>query len=122
MWKNHNNRNKKLGEKGEKIAEKFLEKKNYKILSRRFKAMRGEIDLIAMDKNILVFIEVKTRIDENFGLPEESVTIHKQNQIRKIAECYLKKYHMENSECRFDVIGIIQKNRKHYINHIKNAF
>jgi putative endonuclease len=66
-----------LGSKGEDLAVRFLEKKGYRILSRNFRTPVGEIDVIAEDRNTLVFIEVKTRTDDSFGHPFEAVTFRK---------------------------------------------
>lgn len=112
-----------LGLKGEDIALRCLKKKRYKIAATRFKLYRGEIDIIAYDKQTLVFIEVKTRSDIRFGLPEESVSLSKQNQIKKIAQGYLSLHNIEETECRFDVISIHHNQKKEYIiRHIQKAF
>ncbi len=112
-----------LGKKGEDIAVKYLKKKKYKILTQGFRFLRGEIDIIAYDQDTLVFIEVKTRRNKEYGLPEESVTPKKQNQIKKIALGFLMKYNLENTDCRFDVISLLlDKEKKPSLRHIKDAF
>ncbi|MFW6134934.1 MAG: YraN family protein [Elusimicrobiota bacterium] len=112
-----------LGRKGEDIAVKYLKKKKYKILTQGFRFLRGEIDIIAYDRDTLVFIEVKTRRNKEYGLPEESVTPKKQNQIKKIALGFLMKYNLENTDCRFDVISLLlDKEKKPSLRHIKDAF
>ncbi len=84
---------------------------------------RGEIDIIAFEKGTLVFVEVKARRSEDFGLPEESVTGAKQEQIKKIAQGFLAKNNLEDAECRFDVISItVDKDHGYSLRHIKNAF
>ena len=84
---------------------------------------RGEIDIIAQDRNTLVFVEVKTRKSRDFGLPEESVIPSKQQQIKKIAQGFLAKNNLQDVECRFDVISLfIDENEGYSIHHIKNAF
>ncbi len=110
------------GKIGEEIAVKFLTKKGFKILRRNYRYGKGEIDIIAMDGDKLIFVEVKTRISDRFGTPEDSVTIKKRKQLRKIADAFLQTNEVEFSECRFDVIGIILKRGKLEINHIENAF
>ncbi|MFC2169307.1 YraN family protein [Acidobacteriota bacterium] len=112
-----------LGKKGEKVALQYLKKKKYKILEIRFRLFRGEIDIIASDKNILVFIEVKTRRDRRFGFPEEAVSQSKQQQIKKIAQGFLMSYKDQDKECRFDVISIIfDESKGSSVQHFKNAF
>lgn len=84
---------------------------------------RGEIDIIAFERGTLVFFEVKTRRSKDFGLPEESVTKAKQNQVKKIAQGFLVKNGLEDVECRFDVISIsLDENQEYSIRHIKDAF
>ncbi len=112
-----------LGKSGEKIALRYLEDKKYKILARNFRLFRGEIDIIALDRKILVFVEVKTRKSTDFGLPEESVTSSKQEQIKKIAQGFLTKNNLNETECRFDVVSLIFDEGKGFsIRHIQNAF
>ena len=75
----------KIGKFGEDEAATFLKKKGYKILERNFSCKRGEIDIIALDKNEIVFIEIKARISLKYGLPSEAVTRHKLKHIYKTA-------------------------------------
>lgn len=108
---------------GEEIAEKYLQKKKFKIAEKRFRLYRGEIDLIGYDKSTLVFIEVKTRNPAALGLPEESVNVRKQGQIKKIAEGYLALKGIDDVECRFDVISIIfDEDGGYALTHYKDAF
>ena len=112
-----------LGKSGERIALRYLEDKKYRILARNFRLFRGEIDIIALDRKILVFVEVKTRKSIDFGLPEESVTSSKQEQIKKIAQGFLTKNNLNETECRFDVVSLIFDEGKGFsIRHIQNAF
>ncbi|MGB2764399.1 MAG: YraN family protein [Candidatus Aminicenantaceae bacterium] len=112
-----------LGRSGEEIALRFLKNKKYKIITKNYRLFRGEIDIIAQKRNILVFVEVKTRRSKNFGFPEESVTPSKQQQIKKIAQGFLVKNNLQDIECRFDVISLsFNDNEKFSIHHIKNAF
>lgn len=112
-----------LGETGEKIALRFLEKKKYRIVKRRFRLFRGEIDIIAYDRRILVFIEVKTRRTHAAGFPEEAVTLKKQEQIKKVALGYCAMNNLLDVESRFDVISLSYEERQGFkITHIENAF
>ena len=113
----------KLGKLGEKIAQKYLQKEKFRIVEKGYRLYRGEIDLIAYDKETLVFIEVKTRGPGSLGLPEESVNIRKQGQIRKIAEGYLALNSIDDVECRFDVVSLIFDEIGDYsLAHFKDAF
>lgn len=110
--------NKIEGNQGEILAEKFLKKQKYKILDKNYRAMVGEIDFIALDKDTIVFVEVKRRETLAFGRPSEAVGKQKQNRIRKSGEEYLVRHKLTSQPVRFDVVEIIGQE----INHIKNAF
>jgi putative endonuclease len=112
-----------LGKSGEERALRYLKNKKYKILAQNFRQFRGEIDIIALDIDTLVFVEVKTRKSTDFGLPEESVTPSKQRQIKKVAQGFLMKNNLQDAECRFDVISVNPDQDQGYrIRHIRNAF
>jgi putative endonuclease len=112
-----------LGKLGEEIAQKYLRRKKYKIITKGFRWHRGEIDVIALNKETLVFVEVKARGPGSLGLPEESVNPKKQRQVRKIAEAYLVLNKLEDVACRFDVISLVFDETGAYsISHIKEAF
>ena len=112
-----------FGKSGEDIALSYLKKKKYRIVESNFRFKRGEIDIIAYDRDTLVFIEVKTRKSTTFGFPEEAVTAQKQQQIRRIAQGFMAKQHLQEPYCRFDVISIsFDENGTYDIHHIKNAF
>jgi len=113
-----------LGKKGEEIAVNFLQKQGYKILERNFKKRYGEIDIVALDGNSLVFIEVKTRFSEEYGSPEESVTSWKLRQIAKTGEFY-KLLHPEFPDLlRIDVVAVelTSQGEVKEIRLIKNAY
>lgn len=108
-----------LGLKGENQAVKFLKKAGYKILERNFKTRVGEIDVIAKDKDFIVFVEVKTRTGEVFGTPAEAVNRKKREKYFKVAQEYLiKNYAAIDVLSRFDVVEVEEGK----INHIINAF
>ncbi len=116
-------RRKKIGDAGEKIAERFLKKKGFIILEKNFKNRYGEIDIIAKDEDWLVFIEVKTKSSKNFSEPETWVDFKKENKLIKMADYYLSEKNIVDTDCRFDVIGItLGKKNEEKIEHIKNAF
>jgi putative endonuclease len=94
------------GRQGEKLAEKYLRKKGYKILARNFRLRFGEIDLVAADGKTIVFVEVKTKTGEQFGEPWEMINQHKLEQIKKMGRVYLIKQGMNEAACRIDVLGV----------------
>ena len=111
------------GNYGEQLAEEFLKNLGYEIVKKNFHYGHGEIDLIAKDKDVLVFVEVKYRKNLDFGEPEYAVNKSKQNQIRKIAEAYLAINKITDQDSRIDVVAILQlSGQKPQINHYINAF
>ena len=109
----------KIGKFGEDEAVKYLEQKGYKISDRNFSCKRGEIDIIALDKNEIVFIEIKARISLKYGLPSEAVTKQKIKHLCRTARYFLYKNKMFNEFIRFDVVEILIKSGKFNVNHIK---
>ncbi len=91
---------------GESLAVKHLKARGCEILAQNYRAVRGEIDLIAQDGEFTVFVEVKTRRSLRFGLPQAAVTLQKQRQISKVALAYLQARNLLDTPCRFDVIAI----------------
>ncbi len=108
-----------LGNNGEKIAVKYLERIEYEILKRNFYCRQGEIDIIAKDKNEIVFIEVKTRTNNYFGNPSDAVNAIKQKHMYKAAKYFLYKMDWLDLFIRFDVIEVWLANGKFNVNHIK---
>lgn len=97
---------KQLGKKGEDLACSFLEKNGYSIIQRNYRKKCGEIDIIAQESADLVFVEVKTRSNDELGSATSAVTTHKQGQIIKTAMTYLAETNSYDISCRFDVLGI----------------
>ncbi len=115
-----NNTNK--GKKGEDIAVNFLRRQGFDIIKRNFHFGRnGEIDIIAENKGVLVFIEVKMRSSDTYGDPLLSINYAKQKSLRKTAEGYLYVNKIVDKECRFDVITIDVSSGTPKIDHIINA-
>lgn len=110
-----------LGKLGEDIACQYLKENNYEIRERNFECRQGEIDIIAKDKEEIVFIEVKTRTNNSYGNPIDSITYYKQKHIIKSVQYYLYKEKLEKSFVRIDVIEVYSRGEKYYVNHIKNA-
>ena len=108
-----------LGKTGEEIGTQYLINNGYKLIIRNFRCRQGEIDIIAKDKDEIVFIEVKTRRNTNYGYPIDAVDKRKQKHILNASQYYVYKNKLEKRKIRFDVIEIYKKD-KFYINHIKN--
>jgi len=95
-----------LGKKGEELAINQLKALKYRILERNYKCPLGEIDIIARDKNMLVFIEVKTRATRDFGAPAAAVDQRKQRQLSRVALTYLNQKKLFDIPARFDVVAV----------------
>lgn len=114
--------NKIKGNFGEKIASEFLEKNGFLIIEKNFSCYLGEIDIVAIDKNEIVFVEVKTRCQNFFGDPREAVDKSKKNHIYNVAQYYLINKNLNDPYVRFDVIEIFLYGDDDYrIKHLKNA-
>jgi len=111
----------KLGGLGEQIAADFLQKNGYKILERNFLIRGGEVDIIAIDKDVLVFIEVKTRSSNAFGTPAEAITYFKLKSIIKTAQFFVLSYPNLPKQLRIDAVSVsFDLTGKPIIEHIKN--
>ncbi len=112
-----------LGKTGETIASDFLEKNGYTILAKNYRRKFGEIDIIARERDYLVFIEVKTRATASHGHPLEAVTFKKQKQISKVAQCYLAENNLFDTAARFDVVSVtLTQNKQVNVEVVSNAF
>ena len=98
-----------LGEAAERAAACWLAGQGYEILERNVRCPFGEIDLIARESGELVFIEVRSRRREDWGLPEESVDQAKQRRLRRLGAWYLQRKEWSQTACRFDVVGVLRK-------------
>jgi putative endonuclease len=113
---------KSLGKKGEELAAAHLRMLQYKILERNYQCAAGEVDIIAKDHHTLVFVEVKTRSNRNYGPPAEAVDARKQRQLSKVALTYLKQKKLIDIPARFDVVAIEVLPCEHQIEVIRDAF
>lgn len=111
-----------FGDWGEEIAVKYLEKKGFAIMHRNFRAERGEIDIIAREKDCIVFVEVKTGNSDKFGPPEERISISKRRQLYKIANAYIQNNPTPDVDYRFDAVIVDGTPYKHEIRYYENAF
>ena len=102
----------KLGDWGEEQAVRFLEKNGYSIETTNYRCAYGEVDIVAMDGEELVFVEVRTRRPGNFGTPEESVSKHKLRRLMATCQDYLQNSGQENMQWRVDLISVrLEKGR-----------
>ena len=93
------------GKKGEDLACRHLKKNKYKILDKNFRVKQGEIDIIAEDKKgVMCFVEVKARSRDDYGLPVEAVTRHKQKRLLAAAFIYLDEKNIRSKDMRFDIV------------------
>lgn len=120
--KSRNDSTSSIGKQGEQIAANYIEQKGYQIVERNYRFGRGEIDIIAEQENMLIFIEVKTKKFGDFGDPIQWINRRKQRQIGTVARGYLYEKKIDNRDCRFDVITLKWENGAYEINHIENAF
>lgn len=111
-----------LGKRGEDIAARFLLEKGLALITRNYRDKFGEVDIIAKDRETLVFVEVKTRRSNRFGLPEEAVTPAKQQKIIRVASNYLVQHQLLDAPVRFDVIAITIDQGNPQITHLVSAF
>ena len=118
----HGGYKKRVAGRGEEKAARMLEEKGYRILERNYRAQRGEIDIIAMENETVVFVEVKTKVHDGFGEPEDWVDSRKQAQLGKVAMGYLMDKQLEGVDCRFDVVTVTDHGNRWQIRHIVDAF
>ena len=112
-----------LGQKGEDAAAVYLQKKGYKVLTRNYRQRFGEIDIVARDGEVLVFVEVKTRRSQRYGTPFEAVDRRKQRQLSKIALHYISHHKLYDQSARFDIVAVTwRENGVSQIDLLTNAF
>lgn len=115
--------NRLFGDRGERLAARLLKKSGLTIVTRNFTNRFGEIDIIALDGETIVFVEVKSRRSNAAGEPEEAVDPTKQQQILKTASAYLQSRKLNDQPVRFDVVGIIWGDEKTpEVRHHRHAF
>jgi putative endonuclease len=110
------------GKRGEQVAARHLKRCGYLILARNYRAAGGEIDLVALDGSILVFVEVKFRIGSGFGAPVEAVDLEKRERIRRAARAFVEWRGVPELPARFDVVAITGAGRLGRLELIKDAF
>ena len=112
-----------VGDEGEGRAEAYLRQRGFRILGRNVRSPLGELDLVADDQGVLVFVEVKRQRTRAFGGAIEAVDARKRAKLIQLAAQYLAQYRIRNRACRFDVV-LIQDDVEtaEAVQHIANAF
>lgn len=111
-----------LGDLGEKAAEELLAARGYRILARKHRCPRGEVDLVAEQGDLLVFVEVRTRATAVFGAPEETVGARKQQRLVRAARDFLARWRGPPRGARFDVVAVVDCPSGTSLTHIPGAF
>jgi putative endonuclease len=112
-----------FGQEGESAAEQYLRHKGYRIVARNLRSSVGELDLVAEDGQVLVFVEVKARRTDAFGGAIHAVHQRKQEKLIQLAAQYLARHHLKDRTCRFDVVLLQGTDAgASQIEHIQNAF
>lgn len=111
-----------LGRRGEGVAEEFLRRSAYTIVARNYRCRAGEIDLVALDGPVLVFVEVRSRTGSACGTPLESVDGRKQARLARVAQRFVAERGWYDRDARFDVIGVRFDDDPPRVEHVRSAF
>jgi putative endonuclease len=115
-------RRQRYGEAGEALAARLLRRQGYRILETNYRTPLGEIDLIARERDTIVFVEVKARRSPHFGHPKTAVTALKQRKLSMVALYYLKTTGQSGAKARFDVVAISGETERPEVEVVRNAF
>ena len=111
------------GRRGERIACRHLMRHGFDVLARRFQGRFGEIDIIAFDRDVIVFVEVKTRASREYGDPWEFVDWEKQQHFRRAAEEFIARFALGQYAYRFDIVAVVAAGTpREEVAHYRNAF
>ena len=113
---------KERGQEGERLAARFLEEQGFRILDRNYRNRLGEIDIVAEDRGVLVFVEVRTLKSSAGHSPEETIQWKKQQRISRTALAYIQYKRLEDRPARFDVVSITLDGNRSALRHIPDAF
>ncbi len=114
-----------LGRRGEDEAARHLQSLGYRILGRRERVLRGDIDIVALDGRTVVFVEVRSRSDTSHGHPAETVGPMKQRRIAELATAYIRRHRLQDQSVRIDVVAVtfpVEPRARPVIEHYQNAF
>ncbi len=111
-----------FGELGERIAERWLRARGWRVLARRFRSGRRDLDLVVARDGVVAFVEVKARRGTAFGDPVQAVHWRKQRELARSALVWLDRHGRPDLPCRFDVIGVLVEGSRVRVRHVENAF
>ena len=112
-----------LGRRGEDEAARYLQGLGYRIVGRRERVLRGDIDIVALDDRTVVFVEVRSRSDTAYGHPAETVGAVKQRRIAELAAAYIRRHRLEDCSVRIDVVAVtFPAGGRPVVEHYRNAF
>jgi len=112
-----------IGRRGEDAAAAYLRGLGYRIVGRRERVLRGDIDIVALDGRTVVFVEVRTRTDTGHGHPAETVGIRKQRRLATLVNAYIRRHDLEDQSVRIDVVAVtLDATGKPVVEHYQNAF
>jgi putative endonuclease len=111
-----------LGRRGEDVAARYLRGIGYRIVGRREKILRGDIDIVALDDRTVVFVEVRSRSDTAHGHPAETVGFQKQRRITDLANAYIRRHRLQDCSVRIDVVAVTFGDGEPVVEHYQNAF
>lgn len=111
-----------LGELGERIAERWLRARGWRVVQRRFRSGHRDIDLVVEQDGLVAFVEVKARRGDQFGGPVEAVDWRKQRELGRSARVWIDRHGRHREAYRFDVIGVLVAGERVRIRHVENAF
>ena len=111
-----------FGEIGERVAERWLRRKGWRIMQRRFRNGHRDIDLVVERDGLVAFVEVKARKGAEFGGPVEAVNWRKQRELARSAHVWIERHGRPDESYRFDVIGVLMEGATVRVRHVENAF
>jgi putative endonuclease len=111
-----------LGIEGERIAERWLVQRGWRVIQRRYRSGHRDIDLVTASGQTIAFVEVKTRRGEAFGGPVEAVNWKKRRELSRSASTWIDRHGRPGETYRFDVVGILVTGDRVRVRHVENAF
>lgn len=111
-----------FGELGERVAARWLERQGWRVVQRRFRNGRRDIDLIMQRDGMVAFVEVKARRGDRFGTPVEAVNWRKQKELAKSAQVWIDRHGRPEEDYRFDVVGVLVEGSRVRVRHVSDAF
>jgi putative endonuclease len=111
-----------FGELGERIAERWLRRRGWRVVQRRFRSGHRDIDLVVAQGDVVAFVEVKARRGAEFGDPVEAVNWNKQRQLVRSASVWIERHGRPSESYRFDVVGVLVQGERVRVRHVANAF